>query len=952
MTGFPLESLGPTAFQEVAEALLIQACGIQVTPMGVGRDGGRDAKTNDSVRLTDDENVLELNGFTVFQVKHHAVLGSPSEDAAWLWGEIRKELKLWTTSAERVTMPNTLVFITNVALTPFPGSGGRDMIEGRIKAYRDNVARLLAAATADERPDRKESNRRLAQIKSIRVLDRRWVNGALAGSDSVRRAFPEMLTAADVFAGIAEYTGGSIAVSSITDALLEHARQALTIDGAVWMAEGGDSSGARVGLHDLVVDLPVIRGGEEGRTRDSILRFVVTRAERMLRPKFKADGRTRHVVVTGAAGNGKTTTAKFLVQVFRAAMLRGAALSQGQHEIVDGTARALFDMGHTLPAHLRWPIRVDLKEMLQQDQLLDGATMLSAIAARVSAELDGGRLTAVNLETWRREWPWLVVFDGFDEITDPNSRRTVIERVEQFVEEAEVANSDLMVVLTTRSLGYNDEMSSELFERVDLDYLETSEALAYADRVVRSTLAGDTNRQREVLEKIEAASQNETQRGLLRTPLQILILTIIVNGAQHLEPDRYGLFSRFFDIAFEREKSKGRTLQTVLTNFEPVIRALHRRVGYTLHVQAESGMTPDPVLTDQEMRDLIWQELDAQGYKPAAVNDRRVQQVLETATNRLVLIAPVGDGYGFEIRSLQELTAGQWLMEDHPDTATKRIRTAAASPHWRNVVLFAAGYAFHGGNTALHKDVLASLASLDEGQSSRLGSVFPVGPRLALEMVDDGMVRNRPGFRSELYGIGLKALRVPADVDFASLATMLIRIADEDVEERNALAEALRDAMTDTPLSRRNAKRVRSVIGSKDRSTFTPARQVVVAVVDKPVGQMLQPMESAWASFVAKTKAHGSADAELMKKTVKVLAASVRPGERIETDGRGARDRRRKIAERSVLLDALSDPEIARTLDSALAELSKIDDRVADSLRHDVWPEIARRPVGNDLQGT
>jgi len=934
MPEFPLEPLGPIAFQELAEALLIQACGILITPMGVGRDGGRDLKTTDTVRIEDGADPLEIEDYTVFQVKHLATLGSHSENASWLWGAIRKELKQWMDSPERSMIPKTLVFVTNVPLTPFPGSGGRDTIEQLIRDYRAQVDKSVTSATDSNSRRYRNRQRRFAQIESIRVLDRRWVTGALAGSDAVRKAFPQMLTAADVFAGIADFTG-TLPVASMTEALREHARQSLSIDGAVWMAEGGDSKGRKVALHDLVVDLPVLVRHEIQQERDSIVDFVVDRAEKMLRPKFTAGDDRRHVVITGAAGNGKTTTAKFIVQVFRCAMLRGATLSQGQQKLVDGTVQALSAMGRELPAHLRWPVRIDLKDLLQKNQLLDGATMLSAITARVNAELDAGHLSAAKMTTWQREWPWLVVFDGFDEITDPNSRRTIIERIEQFIEEGEAANADLMVVLTTRSLGYNDEMSDKLFKRIDLDYLKPEEALAYADRVVGAMLSGDRKRQKQVMTAIKSAAKNPAQSGLLRTPLQILILTIIVDGSQYLDPDRYGLFSRYFDLAFDREKSKGTRLQTVLTNFEPVIRALHRRIGFVLHARAEAPDTPDPVLTERELRDLIWQELDAQGHKPAITNDPRVQSVLETATHRLVLLGPRGDGYGFDIRSLQELTAGQWLMEDDPRIAANRLRTAAASPHWRNAVLFATGYAFHGGNSALHREVLAIFGTLDVDKSARLGNIFPVAPRLALEMIDDGMVRNRPGFRDTLFEIALGTLFAPPEIQYAPLLEMLIRIADADVNERNALAAALRLAMSGTLTTRRNATLMRSLIDYRDRNKFTATRQMIVAVVPASLDKSRAGSATAWVNFNNETK-HVPLHEPLARAVLTIRKVS---------------EDRADSFDSSAILQALSDPAIAPRLERALEHLLHTDERVLQELRK-VWAEATRRPIGTELEAT
>jgi hypothetical protein len=930
---FPIEALGPLSFQELVEALLIRECGVKVTPMGAGRDGGRDATTRDTLSL--DAGNLKLKGYSVFQAKHRASIGTSAENESWLWGEVRSELDLWITSKERAETPETLVFVTNVPLTAYPVSGGRDAIEQKVQSYREKLRSSAASASEEERRTLNAQLARLNRLASVRILDRRWVFAGIAASDTVRRAFPALLTAGDVFAAIADFTG-SKSVSAITEGLLEHARQSLTIDGAVWMAEGGDATGSRVALHKMVIDLPVLAGTGSSRGRDRLARLVIRRAERMMRPQLRAGGIKRHLVITGAAGNGKTTMAKFLVQVYRCALLRGAALSAGQKEIVDGTAAALGEIGYELPRHLRWPIRVDLKELLQRNQILDGATMLSAIAERISAELDGGRVAPASLEAWRREWPWLVIFDGFDEITDPHSRRVLIERIEQFVEEAEANNADLMVVLTTRSLGYSDEMSEKLFDRVDLDYLNDAEGINYARRVVMSTLAGDAQRQKQILEVIQGAAHSPSQRSLLRTPLQILILTIIVNGAQHLEPDRYGLFARYFDIAFEREKSKSPRLRAMLTDYEPVIRALHRNIGFKLHSLAESGASPDPVLHEQELRDLIWEELDRQGFKPTPAGDSRVQDVLDTATRRLVLLAPHDDGFRFDIRSLQELTAGQWLMEDHPDSAVEKLRVAAANPHWRNVVLFAAGYAFHGGNGALHRRVVNCLETVDDGQHWRLSTTFPVGPRLALEMVDDGMVRNRPGFRSALFSIGLDALLNPPEIDFGSIALMLIRIADEDPAERAALADRLRGAASVSAVARRNIETLRSLINPRATKSFSAARQMIVAVVDKQPNIAAAEPALAWGRFNTRTGVgpSGGEPPELLR----LAAASV-----LQTQSALHR------LDASALLRALADDEAAADLDDALSELVSTDERVLDAIRREVWPTLTRQPVAGAL---
>lgn len=141
-----------------------------------------------------------------------------------------------------------------------------------------------------------------------------------------------------------------------------------------------------------------------------------------------------------------------------------------------------------------------------------------------------------------------------------------------------------MVVLTSRSLGYNDEISSDLCERIDLD---SSEAVRYTNKVVTTRYPLDVAWQEQVLQLLEATTRRPAQRGLLRRPLQVMILILIVDSSQRLEPDRYGLFSTYFELAFKRELRKGGRLQLVLDRFEAVIRALHSRIGFNLHACSE-----------------------------------------------------------------------------------------------------------------------------------------------------------------------------------------------------------------------------------------------------------------------------------------------------------------------------------------------------------------------------
>lgn len=125
---YNLEQLGPTGFQDLAAALAIAEFGAGVQVMGAGRDGGRDLYFRGALtwRTREGAAAETWDGYTVFQVKHKRTLAArPDENAAWLWGEVRKELAAWAEpSGNRDPVPEHLVIITNVPLTPTPGSAG------------------------------------------------------------------------------------------------------------------------------------------------------------------------------------------------------------------------------------------------------------------------------------------------------------------------------------------------------------------------------------------------------------------------------------------------------------------------------------------------------------------------------------------------------------------------------------------------------------------------------------------------------------------------------------------------------------------------------------------------------------------------------------------------------------------------------------------------------------
>ena len=939
---YNLEQLGPTGFQDLAATLALTVFGPNVQALGVGRDGGRDMVHTGRVVWsgTDDEPGEVWDGYTVFQVKHkHALSSRPSDNAAWLREQIGKELERWADpSGDRNPMPDYMVVVSNVPLSPFPGSGGYDALRADIEQF---IARF---EDSSRDPDskaallREEKLARLRKIRAWQFWDGNQLDALLDEHDSVRHAFPAFLTAADVFANLSQFTN-NLNLDVLEPALRIHARAALTGEGLIYFDEAGGSEATGFPVHELATDLPVAVA--DGTKRQSAIGYVLDRAEHMLKPRVTLTARPRHLVVTGAPGNGKTTLSKLLVQVFRAAMLDGAeSLSLDQRAVIDGTRSALGRLGRDLPLHRRWAMRIDLAEYAQEGGLIADSTLLRWIAQKVSARSNMGNVTPSLLKTWMARWPWFLVLDGLDEVTEPQTRRRLIEQVTEFVDEAEADNCDTLVVLTTRPVGYTEHIAPNHFEQIDLDYLDIGEAVRYGELAVRVRLHGDVERIDRTVRRLRDAAKDEALRYLLRTPLQVLILTIIVEASGQLAPDRFSLFWNYYDTVFKRERDKAGDFSHLLREHGSQIQQLHERVGFELQVRSETAEGSTASLPFEELRELTWSVLEADGFDPAGRHADLLTRVLTAATHRLVLLAPRGtEGYGFDVRSLQELMAAMHLTNATLETVERRLRVAAANPHWRNTWIFAAGRLFSIPQAHSRQAVVNLVASIDSDAAQRLGRILPVAPDIALEIIDDGMARAFPRWRGALMEQALRVLTEPTLRDLSSVARILIRYADISPEHASEVSEGIRQALGGDALSRKTAAGLQELIPPIAAELGAGLRALALGrVLRRPSAPATGGVPDVdWNAFNEEIMtAPVTADEEaLLRNAGADLVAMTRALPKGE-DGVAIRD-------------ALRSAHLAKIFESAIEHVAR-DERVRMTLTLRTLPSAYRLPVGDALR--
>lgn len=141
-------------------------------------------------------------------------------------------------------MPNYLVFVTNVPLTPTQDTGGYDVVTGRIQGYLDALSdptaedHLDGAAKGQARRVREARRDRMRSLRRWRLWDGYQIDGLLDANEGVRRAFDGFLTAGDVFADLSRFST-SLTEEELAPALKAHARWALINERNIYFDEAG-----------------------------------------------------------------------------------------------------------------------------------------------------------------------------------------------------------------------------------------------------------------------------------------------------------------------------------------------------------------------------------------------------------------------------------------------------------------------------------------------------------------------------------------------------------------------------------------------------------------------------------------------------------------------------------------------------------------------------------------
>jgi hypothetical protein len=934
---YDLDRMSSLGFQDAAAALAVAQFGPVVRRLGRGKDGGRDMEANGVLVWSGTEETRGevWDGYTVFQVKHHERPARTKADAQWLWDEIRKELNVWADAdSNRDRVPKYLVFVSNVRLSPEPGRGGLAYVEDKLADYFADIADP-SQDVGELREVRRLRRQRLHPLTRWRVVDGNQIDAWFDIHEGVRRAYGGFLTPGDVLADLVGLRP-DIRADQLGSALQVHARNALVRDRNVYFDEAG-GDGAGVPLDRIAVDLPMrVRGsGDPARA----IQYTLDRGEHVMKQSIATVAKPRHIVITGAPGNGKTTITRFLVQAYRASMLAETdSLGEDHAQTIAGTEAKLKLLRRGMPTHRRWPVRVDLAEFAKEYLADERKSLMAFIARQVTAQSYVRRVEPWHLKEWMTAWPSFVALDGLDEVSEPVVRKWVIECVHEFVADAEGDDADMFVLITTRPTGYVDEMSPFQFDRVDLVDLDVSEALAYGHLVTTTRLRTDEARIERVDALLRSAAENDNLKHLLRTPLQVQIMSIIAEGAGALDPDRFRLFWRYYDVVARREQAKENTrFAELLREHGEQVLDLHERVGLELQRRSESADGGTAAMSEEDLSEVAWHVLSDEGYDPAGRDSRLLERIVQAATHRLVLLVPRSAGYGFDVRSLQEMMAARRITTGEIDTVLGRLRLLAPSPHWRNTWLFAAGRMFSEPQSHQHEKLVQLMESIDDNAVDRFATVAPVGPYLAWDVLDDGMAAARPRWLRRLIDLGMGAVDYPAPQPVGDFTTLLMRMSEFDDGLRLRVRDALKASLVGDSSSRANATALTEDIGTHAKETPTSPDVRLLAQVKPELGRSARPDPiDTWAYFDEVIEGLAS---DAVSTQVAEAAAVVRV----------ARKRAMRVDELRYLELVALDPEATELLEVAIEKLVRTEPRLAKLFFDVARTTTARRQLADQL---
>ena len=787
MTDYALNRLSPREFEHLVQALATKLIGPGIVVFGDGPDGGREATFDRKIPFP--SIVDPWDGYGVIQAKFLQRPKGAPEDGNWAITQLSDELQKYVDTGRDLPQPEYFIFATNAVLTPFHKRGSKDRLLTLLEEFKTK-----------------------SRLKDYRVWDYDQICTFLDADADVRKAYAGFVTPGDVLAEIIGETNAY--PSDMESTLVTFLQKELLSDEFVNLEQAGHDVEERIPLARVFVDLPTLDESaayrvqyEDGfdppshesqiqnaKDKGFIKEILAASSERLdpassgihameqgLEPTVPQEVRGRFVLI-GGPGQGKTTLGQFVCQIFRASII-----SQRPSQTLSAETRKALSIisthcereGMNDAVVPRFPFRLILNDFASalSDSSPNQVHSVYAYLARQITKRTEKPITADALLQFLAHYPSVIIFDGLDEVPASSNRDQVLNAINDFWIDASNCNADILSIATSRPQGYNEDFSPRYYRHLQLAELSKDLGLHYAERLVDVRYGTDTDRKDKILNRLKRAFENESTARLMRSPLQVTIMTALVDRMGQPPQARWDLFKSYYDVIYLREVERNIPASAILRDHLPDITAIHNQVGLLLQMDSEQRGRTDARLSRQRFISLVEARLKEEGHDGESLH-RLAQQIVEAAAQRLVFLVELEeDQIGFEIRSLQEFMAAESLMEGSDLAIQSRLEEIAPIQFWRNVFLFAAGKCF-SERQSLRETIHTICAELNELGSDAIAAAFLSGSDLASDLLYEGLSRHQPKYARMFARIAVRHL----DVANPELQVQLARVYEPQLE--------------------------------------------------------------------------------------------------------------------------------------------------------------------------
>ncbi|MDO7868168.1 NACHT domain-containing protein [Nocardioides jiangxiensis] len=748
------ERLGDSRFQQLCAALVLDRLpDVAVFPVGE-KDGGRDMVSGTGENRT------------ILQVKFSG--DRRKKTATWMKQQINGE----ATNIERLVNEGCkrYILMTNVEGGAAPGSGSRDEVEEELTALSKKFKVEMSCLWSSD-------------------LDA-WVDNAPQG---IKFAYVDMLAGTDALFALLNSMSLEASERRDKDVLVTYVGTHWSRDRRVKFRQIDLVSDL---LSDLFVDVTALRS-------------------RLPRGVFYSSAEVDHVaenlldtatppltLIEGVPGQGKSTLAQYICQVYRATFIgRDALKAKGEALPETETDDLRVPFRIDLADYAEWatggdPFAVTEPDAKKKPKPPKRITVEDFLLAHIEAAAPGHDLNVADVRSLLDRFPSQVVFDGLDEVASPELRQALVGEIDAFIGRwVQVRPGNMRVLVTTRPNASGlAEPAPDLFQRLELQPLTEAIRKRYLRQwVVAQQIDSGERRNLERIFGERTAAPHVAQ--LASNPMQLTILLhLIRTKGDSLPTARTSLYRAYMDLFLAREAAKTRAVLDNLSDLEEATAF----IGWFMHALTEVDATSTRLPGARIIREMTMYLASVQKATDG------VQGLFEALRDRVWVLTSKHTGtYEFDVQSIREFFAARFLYEfaqsDNGDGYEPEAALVELLPrsYWSNAARFLAGH--------FQSREIAHVADLIQ---ERLGDVHGARQvRTTLwTLLADGIFKERPLAQTRVAEMLADDLTVrfvaPEIVRGSTLPTLASDFGAP------VLSDVLRDAVTRDPGSRMTQSRM------------------------------------------------------------------------------------------------------------------------------------------------